>query len=92
MADNKQSCDSCSSSRLMSVYMESPDKECVVKLDNYLYSGIGIPSNINLGGYTINFSICADCGHVNGKWPLTYRSVSENEDNDSDDEQWLLQN
>lgn len=69
-------CLKCDSSRLMDVSAKCSDM-CTVKLDGYA------PGNVNIGGGDyLEFVVCANCGHLQGKWPLNDRAHMIYEDED----------
>lgn len=63
------SCSECLSDRIIDVSAKCSDM-CMVSLgteehDGYVPGGIGIG-----GGDYVEFSYCADCGKIEGTWPL----------------------
>ncbi len=67
----------CSSSR--SLYVNAKcDSNCYTELDGNDNTGY-VPTNLNIGvnGVCVSFTVCADCGHMLGKWPLGTEDVLE---------------
>ncbi len=87
-------CQECDSNRIIAVRGKTTDKFTAETEDND-YEGY-VPSDLGIGGGDyIKFSFCADCGQIQGEFPLDETDVElgndesdddEDEDNDSDDE------
>ena len=71
---NNDMCHRCGSLRSMEVRAKCKNR-CLIDLDNEVYKG-HVPENVNLDvdgddiGNYIGFYVCADCGHMDGDWPL----------------------
>jgi hypothetical protein len=66
------------------------DDLCQIKVDDQSHDGY-VPQGLNLdylmkGGDYLGFKVCANCGHLIGKWPLPSVLHFEEEDEDDDDE------
>lgn len=63
-------CIKCQSSRTLYVVATSED-QCYTELDGNDTTG-SIPFNYNIRGKynLLEFTVCADCGHMVGEWPL----------------------
>lgn len=92
-ATNETTCQQCNGSRMLMI-----DTQCVgqsiFNLDGCQKTYYDqIPNTLNIGtGKNINLIICANCGHVNGTWPLpheahiTFSGSSEESTDDSSEE------
>ena len=63
-------CENCSGERIMSVSGKCSDLSFVeVKHLGLEHQGY-VPMNLNIGsGDYLEFDVCLDCGHMQGKWP-----------------------
>jgi len=67
-------CQSCHSENIFQVNAKCDDR-CTVKtpddtIDDY------VPYNANIGGGDyIKFSVCADCGQMQGTWPIDINEI-----------------
>lgn len=58
----------CSSNRILKVYGKCSDL-CVVELDDHTHEGY-VPGDCGIGGGDdIEFSVCLDCGKLQGNFP-----------------------
>ena len=66
----------CGSKRVMLITAKCSDL-CDLSLDNKDHDGY-VPSRLNIGGGKfIDLSVCANCGHLFGKWPLPNNVMDE---------------
>ena len=64
----------CGSIRFMCVSAKCSDL-CSVTLDGIDTDGY-VPSNLNIGESDyVEFSVCAECGQMRGKWPLQINAL-----------------
>jgi hypothetical protein len=63
-------CSQCSSNRYLSVYTKTDLP--TINLNGQFNKDDTVPLNLNLGDYedAVHIMVCADCGHMVGKWPL----------------------
>ena len=92
--NTRRICQRCESLRLMDVSAKCNDM-CWINLDNQNYDGY-VPDNFNLcnngrsfgGGDYIDMCVCANCGHVQGQWPLItniMNNINDESEEESDD-------
>lgn len=67
-------CQKCHSPQLMEVSAKCSDC-CSVGAPGYLHDGY-VPHDLNIGGGDcVEFTVCMNCGHMQGKWPIEVPSA-----------------
>lgn len=60
----------CGSNRIVNVTGKTSDL-CFISYEDLEHDGY-VPSNLNIGGGDyLEFSMCLDCGRIQGKFPIT---------------------
>ena len=76
----------CGTPRWMRVAGESNNKLYNIELDGVEEKGVAIPSECNLGTKTIVwFTVCLNCGHMQGDWPVRQDIMLSGEYTDGSD-------
>lgn len=78
-------CSKCLKSRMLNVSAKCDDK-CDVTINGRSECGY-VPSGLNIGsGDYLFFSLCLNCGHVDGKFPLDEHELEQDERDEEEDE------
>ena len=79
-------CQACKSDRIIHMYGKVSDL-CVVTIGENEHDG-NVPNDLGVGGGDdIEFSYCADCGQIQGDFPLQPTKLeAQNDENDEIDE------
>ena len=73
------SCQSCKSTRIVSMYGKTSDL-CVASIGENEHEGY-VPGDLGVGGGDdLQFEYCADCGQIQGEWPLPQTRIERGED------------
>lgn len=67
------SCQKCGSENVMQVQGKTSDM-CYVSCGEQEHVGY-VPRDMNIGaGDYLSFNVCLDCGQMQGRWPVTFKS------------------
>jgi len=81
------SCQDCKSERVISVYGKTSDL-CAVSIGEHDHDGY-VPSDMNIGGGDdLAFDFCADCGQIQGHFPLPTTELEGAKSSDEDEEDY----
>jgi len=74
--EETMNCQRCNSTRLLDVSAKASD--CVsLRSGEYEHHG-EMPDDVNLGGGDyVRFTVCLDCGQIQGEYPLPTGSIGE---------------
>jgi hypothetical protein len=65
------SCQKCESERILSIHGKTGDM-CHAEFNGIEHDGY-VPRDANIGGGDyLKFSVCCDCGQMQGQWPLVF--------------------
>jgi hypothetical protein len=79
-------CQRCGSTRIADVQGKTSDL-CFVQLENLRYNDGYVPSGMNIGGGDyLRFSLCLDCGQLQGEFPVTPDTDNWQQDTDISEE------
>lgn len=75
-------CQKCESHRLADITGKTSDL-CFVTFHNEMEHEGFVPDDINIGGGDyIRFSLCLNCGQIQGEWPVPLTEMEKGYEND----------
>lgn len=82
------SCQRCNSERVIDIYGKTSDL-FGASISEKEYEGY-VPFDLGVGGGDdISFRYCADCGQIQGTFPLPVTELEQNGENEEEDDEWL---